>query len=180
MRYWIGPWLWHTTPRAAWYAPAAAVGMIDLRPLPAQAQAIAASGIGFFATDDAADLGLVGDYTLLGQGDLRSLTPIAKSRRALASALGLNGLAGATLIECLWDAMTVQADHTGASGVKPLMPTSSRVLELHLGGHSLVMAKVLDLAMPEAENVKALMQEDFRALQLAAAAGLVAEDVPQK
>lgn len=175
MRYWTGPYMWDVLPYPHWRSPIGCVGSIDLRPLSAQAQAVVASGVGFFATDDLTDLGLLGPYTLLGQGDVRSLTPAAKDRSNFAAALGLATVNGTTLVECLWDVLTVQARPIGDTGPKPIIPTTARKLELYLGGHSLVMSKPFDLAMPEATNVKLCLQEDYRVVQDETAKGLTSD-----
>lgn len=165
MRYYLGPWVKELLPSIHWRAPTGVVGSIDLRSIPAHSTA----GIGFFTTPDAITLDI--DYLDIGQGDLRLLTVPVFQRIAIATALGLVSVTGPTLMDCLWDILTLRADPTGATRVRPLMPTIQGNLEIHLGGHSQVASRGFNLGMPEAANVIAVIQEDYRRIRAEALNG---------
>jgi hypothetical protein len=169
MRYYLGPWVQGITPFLHWRAPVGAVGCIDLRSLPAHST----PGVGFFATPDAVTLGV--EYIEIGQGDLRSIVVSALQRSAIAGRFGLGTVSGTTLADCLLDLLTLRADPTGVNRCKPLMPTIQGNLEIHLGGHSLVTNRKFDLGIPEAVNVIAVIQEDYRTLRAAALRGETAD-----
>ena len=145
MRYYLGPWELDSglqppeLPAPFWRPPLGVVGAIDLRSLPAHNS----PGVGFFTTPDSVRLG--NDYRPIGQGDLRSLTITTALRRAIENQMGIQ-VDGVSLMNCLWDILTLKSDPTGQTRWKPLMPTLAGKLEIHLGGHSLLARKDFDLA----------------------------------
>ena len=165
MRYYLGPWVKNPAPEAYWHAPSGVVGAIDLRSIPAQNTA----GVGFFTTPDAVTLSNQYVQIALGSIDTFSITPAG--RTVIANALGLASVSGVTLLDCLKDILTLRADPTGINRWKPLMPTIAGNLEIYLGGHSMIWSQEFDLAMPEAANVIAVLQEDYRAMLGDALAG---------
>jgi len=167
MRYYLGPWVLDPgTPfMPFWRPPAGVVGSIDLRSIPGHAT----PGVGIFVTPDS--LSLDSSYRLFGQGDLRDIIPPESDRSIFASMLQIGTVEGQTLLDWLWTAITTQADPRGLTAVKPLIPTSQGNLEIHLGGHSRVASKTFTLAMPEAANVIAVIQEDYRAVRQATVEG---------
>jgi hypothetical protein len=168
MRYYVGPWVLDSQipPRPSfWRAPIGAVGSIDLRSIPAHDTA----GIGFFTTPDAVVLGI--EYTEIAQGAIDTFVVDPVRRNALANALNIASVSGTTLLDCLRDILTLRADATGVARWKPLMPTAAGNLEIHLGGHSLIWQEQFNLASPEAANVIAVVQNDYRRIHAAVLRG---------
>ena len=133
----------------AYTPPSGTVGLIDLR--------AALGGFGFFTTPDGVILG--GDYTAFGKGHLSELS---ESKVMWSSMLNIPSLEGTTLLDWLWNTLTIHADPTRTTHPASLMPTSRNVLNLHLGGHSLVRSKPFNPSMPEAAPVIERKQEQYR------------------
>jgi hypothetical protein len=167
VRYYLGPWQFVTTQlgEQCWDAPAGAIAGIDLRSLPT----IGSEGVSLFWTPDAVTLD--SSYRLLGQGHISNVVPNGATRNAFASALGIGSLDGTTLLELLWDVLTLKADSTGMSAPKPLMPMMNGNLELHLSGHSAVMVKPFDLESPVGAKVLDVLRNDYREYRNAARDG---------
>jgi len=154
MFYYLGPWeLSDDAEGKRWHPPEGTLGLVDLRPLaPTEC-------FGFFATEK--ELG--SDYLFLGS----QLDEPVKEDLAgkWASALGISRLEGATVLDCLWEILTVRADPEGGVRAKPILPTHLGMLELHLGGDSLVRSRrfqgVSDPAWP---NIQAVLQADYRVI----------------
>lgn len=165
MRYWLGPLVPDEDTQPYLRAPDGSLGMIDMRSIPGHANQTSV----FLCTPDA--LTLPGEYTLLGQGDLRDLKPAGAMRSAFTTILGIPSVSGDSLVEWLYDALTLRADPTGDTAVMPLMPTAERVMEIHLGGHSQVFARKFRLDMAEAVPVIEVMRRQYRQLRQQARAG---------
>lgn len=147
--YCLGPWVWRPDSGGAWHAPDGTVGAVDLRSLPQQAATVAPQGLGFFATDRP----LGSDYAPFGS-QLDAALASAEAQR-WRSMLNLKPLGGSTLLDALWETLTVQSDPEGLAGPLPLDCTTQGALELHLGGHSLVRSRRLSTT-PNDEHWKRL------------------------
>lgn len=124
-------------------APNGSTCVLDLRSNTQAATQGQSAGYGFFAFTGA----VPGSAVTLGSGDCRDIQADASLRNAIKTALSLSGLpAGSTLIDCIADAMNSLGDPSGVNGPKPIMPGANGLLELHLGGHSPVWSRMLDVA----------------------------------
>ncbi len=158
--YYLGPWQWTTAPEGSqqWQAPPHTVGLVDLRPVAPNVQAV-----GFFSTDQPLN---DSDYESFGDQLDGNLTSAQKS--AWQSLLGLSDpLSSSTLLDVLWETLTTQADPDGNTRAKPLMPDSGGAFELHLGGHSLVKrlhvkGRDAHLRIPHWPQVQRVLQNDYR------------------
>ena len=170
--YYIGPWV-PPVPgdplRDAYRAPAGSVGMIDLRPTPST------DGYGFFATDaPLAD----SNYEPFGDASgtrLEALPMSVAQRNKWASMLGIQVTPDAgTLLDLLWNTLTIYSDPDGALRAKPIMPTTGGVLELRMGGHSLVRASRIPSDITSAPHwlqMQRVIHNDYRVVEARAAKG---------
>lgn len=102
------------------------VGSIDLRGT--------SGGYGFFATDQP----IVGLDTYSFGIDLQS-TMTTPQITIWENVIGIEITGGPyTLLDLLWNTLTIWSDETGSDRAKPLTPTHKGNIELHLGGHSLI------------------------------------------
>lgn len=136
--YYLGPWIWQESPEESfWRAPDGALGLVDLRPIAPTSES------GFFTT--AERLADETGYLYLGGGHLSTLAMspamIAEWRARLQIT---DTIQPCTLLDLLWDTLTIHSDPDGDGRALPLMPTHRGVLELHLGGHSLVKSAKWD------------------------------------
>lgn len=143
MKYYLGSFV----PDRAWSSPvydppAGTLGCVELA-------CDVREHFGFFALPDDAP---APDLTLVGDGHLASSQMTLKQRQAWTALTGKAPPAG-TLLDALWGTLTVQADPLRETGVRPIIPTTRGMLELHLAGHSLVRSKRFDLASLEAVPV---------------------------
>ncbi|KKL94303.1 hypothetical protein LCGC14_1866040 [marine sediment metagenome] len=68
-----------------------------------------------------------------------------------------------TVRDLPWDLLTKYSDPTGLTAAKPLMPTASLDLELHLGGFSLIRTEKFNInTHPHRDKVISLIQDDYR------------------
>jgi len=162
--YYLGPWVdaLAAGKGLGWAPPEGTVGLIDMRPLSPTITH------GFFATDRA----LGSDYTAFGDAagtDLRALTMSVAQRTLWASMLGITKTPRAgTLADLLWDTLTIYSDPDGAVRAKPIMPTSAGVLQLHLGGHSLLRGRRMPRDPTRAAHwpkMQRVLQEDYRRIR---------------
>lgn len=158
--YYLGPWVWDTSePEIPHYrAPTGTIGLVDLRPVSPVLT------MGFFATDRA----MGGDYIAFGDGVNRlediALTP--QQRSLWSSALGIGSISGNRLIDALWETLTLHGDPDGGAVCRPLMPTHKGILELHLGGHSLIRSEQFTgVGHPAWPKIQALVQRNYRAIR---------------
>ncbi len=132
--YYLGKWIWESGADGEfWRAPTGTVGLVDLRPLESVAEH------GFFATTER--LGDESGYLYLGSdldGERLSSAKVSdwRARLQIADKLEPN-----TVLGLLWDTLTIHSDPDGAVRARPLLPTHNGMLELHLGGHSLVKSE---------------------------------------
>lgn len=125
--------------------PTGAVAVLDFRPIGDQATQGQSAGYGLFAWPDGATP--PNDLISLGTGYAPTLQISSAARLELKTKLGLSALpSGATLADALADVLGPLSDPTGASGPKPVMPTSDGTLEIHLADHSRIWSRVLDIA----------------------------------
>jgi hypothetical protein len=176
MRYWLGPWTWSED---VWQPPAGCRGLIDLRPLPAQARAGGTPlGVGLFALDEAADPGPAHVSFGIDPGvPLTVFQRLAWEQRVLGAG---RTLAASNLREALWESLTNQADPTGQDRPMPLVPnTRRRAWELRLAGQ-LWKARAFDSAAPEAPALQTLLQNTYRRLREDTLGGIHPADYHRK
>ena len=157
--YYLGPWIAPDAEIDSWHAPEGTVGLIDLRPV------VPSTTHGFFATDVPLNNS---DYEPFGDAQgtrLEGLTMSPQQRSKWASMLGIaDTIQPGTLLDVLWDTLTIHSDPDGVSHAKPIMPTSQGVLELHLGGHSLVKSARMPknpLDTPHWAKMQRVLQNDY-------------------
>lgn len=187
--YCLAPWVWFTesgesSNTSHWAAPRQDIllGLVDLRPLPTQARSGGVpQGVGFFAYN--ADPGNIGQCF---SGNLDTSLSVG-AKIALRTLLNLPASLFSTSIrDILWELLTEFGDPTGVTRWKPLMPTSKGVLELHLGGHSIIksMNYRLPKRLAEYKNIDTLIlqtyQENYRAIRAEALAGQLPPDQHRK
>lgn len=142
-----------------WGLPPGTIGSVDLA-------AVGSQNYLFVASDAPFDLADV--VTTIGDGTrLDSYEPTQAERDAWGALLGVP-FNGTTLLDGLWNVLTVDADPDGLTRAKPIMPTRKGVLELHLGGHSLVRAEKLPedpTTHPAWPNIQRVLQNNYRAIR---------------
>lgn len=166
--YYLGPWLETVElggtrefggntvvmpDRTVYIPPEGTVGLVDLRP------PMGTGGYGFFATDRP----LGSNYQPFGDGvnRLEDVRLNAAQRAMWSSMLGISGLQGVTLMDALWETLTVLADPDGHVVARPIMPTHRGMLELHLAGHSLLRAQRLTRNHPAFATVCRALQGGY-------------------
>ena len=137
--------------------PPGTLGLVDLRTIEQQSSPGVSMGVGFFATQQ--DLSPA--YTLLGQGDCRELASTPMMRDIFAARVGYRPN-GQTLCDLLWDVLTQGSDPTGMSQPRPMMPMPGGMLELHLGGHSLVKSAPFRWGDAPTAKIQELLRLEFR------------------
>lgn len=158
--YYLGPWIWDDSdPEMPHYrAPTGTIGLVDLRPVAPTLT------MGFFATNVA----LGSDYTAFGDGvnRLEDIALAPQQRSLWSSALGIGAISGNRLIDALWETLTIHGDPDGGTVCRPLMPTHLGVLELHLGGHSLIRSdRFTGPQHPAWPKIQALVQRNYRGVR---------------
>lgn len=148
--YYLGPWVETEEDGVLVYnRPGGALGSVDLRG--------SSGGVGFFVTGaELADPA----YTLLGT----SLSdPV--DRGAWQDILPVTIEPG-SILDALWDTVTIHADPDGVVMCPPLRPRINGRIELHIGGHSLVRARRWQgEADPAWPKVRARLQSDYRKIR---------------
>ncbi|MGE0450589.1 MAG: hypothetical protein AB7Q29_13535 [Vicinamibacterales bacterium] len=163
-RYILAPFVWQESDGLAYWAqPPGSVACVDLRRASDQdADAVGQDrAYGFFALP--VDASVPSGAVDLGVGDCREIASDAMMRSAWASTTGYEP-AGDRLVDLLWDQLTNGADPLGADSCKPLVPTAAGLLELHLGGHSLVRSERFAWGGAYTNRLQALVQADVSAM----------------
>jgi hypothetical protein len=96
---------------------------------------------------------------------------IGADRSIFSSMLGIKDVRGDNIGEWLWELFTTQADPTGATAPKPLMPARGMKLDLILARHKRSID--FDLTKAEAVPVIELLKNEYRALYQAQRDGLI-------
>ena len=160
--YYIGPWVWRTDPEMGqyWDAPTGAIGRIDLRPYAACAQAGGShpQNYGFFATDKPLlDL----KYLLLATDIDAAIKP--DIIEGVATKLKTPALKAKTVRELLVELLTVAADPDQINRTSCLMPKQNGMMEIHLGGHSVVWQRPFEgKSDPAWPNIQQVVQATYR------------------
>ena len=150
-----------------WFVPHNSVGSIDLRPVPAMARGGLPQGYAFAVYDR-----LITDPAAIYLGNNLEGILTDAQRSLIKTALGLvTEVSSDRLLDLLWDLLTVHADAKGISFCKPLIPIVDRVLELRLGGYSLIRSEEFDLDHPHWPKVLETIQADYREIRGNALAG---------
>lgn len=122
----LAQWEWFTESdgNSYWRCPGGdCLGLVDLRSIPQMSKAGGVpEGYGFFVYDKPKT---IKNSILLGN-DLNAVYN------------------GKTILDFLWDKLTLEADPTGLTAMKPLMPNRNLDMELYLGGYSLVKSEKFD------------------------------------
>lgn len=160
-QYYLGPWVWDDSdPSEPFYrAPEGTIGLVDLR------GADRRNGLGFFATDR-----LVVDRNYIGFGDginrIEDVTLNVAQRSLWSSAIGIGPLTGNRLVDALWETLALHGDPDGGALCKPLIPTHKGILELHLGGHSLIRSeRFTGPQHPSWSRVQSVVQRNYRSIR---------------
>lgn len=150
--YYLGPWILTESDEGPCFSPPLrTVGLVDLRG--------SEGGVGFFATDaPIEDSG----YEFLGTSlDTENDGSLWRSLTGASVPDGAR-----SILDNLWLALTECADPDGAETAPPIMPTHKGLLELHLGGHSLVKSRRFqgesDPAWP---RIQARLQRNYREIR---------------
>jgi hypothetical protein len=155
VRYFVGPYvLDQSEGQDRWAMPAGCFGNIDLRPPSQKSQA----NYGLFWGAD--DTPTPGGCLFLGEGYVTSVA-LSPALQAAWNAL-IGSAAQATVMDTLWHLYTIAADPDGIAAVRPLTPTRAGNLEIVMTGHSVVRRKRFTFDIPEAQNVIANIQRDYR------------------
>lgn len=137
-------WIPPSENRPGYHArPSGVVGHVDLRSNTQAAVQGPSGGFAFCAFSTTPPAHAV----ILGTGDCREIQADATLRNKLKTTLSLPGNpAGATMVDCVADAMNSMGDPAGVSGPKPIMPDKNGSLVMHMGGHSPIWSARLDIA----------------------------------
>lgn len=159
MRFWVGPWVWESTIQPNhWAMPTGSLASLDLRSIPQCEARVTPQGSAVFVTANATTLGT--DYTNLGTDSNAILSNPQKA--AWRTRFGLpNPLAASTLVDMVWETLTIQADPTGVNRVLPLVPSIDRQFELWIAG-TRVKSKRFNLGDDEAIPVIELLKRMYR------------------
>ena len=159
-RYSLAPWVWNAGGNGLnyWRLPDSSVGGVDLRNLSSQAIAGgAAQGFCFTASMQPVNGNEIADCL-----DFRDEAATPTMQDGWQSSLGYRPQ-GAKLVDLLWDQLTNGADPSGQNGPLPLMPTIAGVLELRMGGHSVVKSeRFIWGAHPHTGRVRDVLRREFR------------------
>lgn len=132
--------------------PESTIGLVDLTP------PNSLENIGFFATTE--ELGE--DYFILLHGDIVKDNSTEGMKDLWEENTGYRPN-GDFLVELLWDYLTVGSDPSGVNNVMPLMPTHELLLELHLGGHSLIKSEKFNINLsPHKDKVIEVLKNNYR------------------
>lgn len=144
-----------SVPFRHWTPPDGAISALDISPVGTP------DGVGFFAFPS--PMANPTGYTAFGDGTkLDGYLMTGAERTAWRNVTGIAPPAG-TLLDALWDLVTVDADPHGTARAKPLIPTHAGDLELWLGGHSKVRSrKFTGETDPAWANVRGVIQRDYR------------------
>lgn len=143
--------------------PLGTVGCVDLSAVGAHDRVFVTSETEFIEGDV---LERIGDGTPLDE-----YSATARERIALAGLVDTAWQPGWKLVDWLWAALTMDADPTGTTRAKPIMPTHKRVLELHLKDRiapSLVRAQQLPrdpTQHPAWAPMQQVLQDDYLAIR---------------
>jgi len=163
-------WVWVTEPTGSfWQAPYPdkAIGLLDLRSRTKSAQKDGLAGWGLFVYN----VNMAGTPGLFCYGGDFTATLDGTDKGTIEILLGAT-LDSTNVRDILWERLTIKADPLGLTGPKPIMPGHDLVMELHLGGHSLVKSvKLVPGVSPEWANVQKVLQEDYRKIRLEALKG---------
>lgn len=71
-----------------------------------------------------------------------------------------------TLLDLLWNTLTIWSDPTRINRAKPITPTSKGMLDLHLGGHSLIKSRKFEgINDPIFSVIKDVFQDNYRKIR---------------
>lgn len=142
-----------------WGLPEGTIGSVDL-------SAVGSHNYVFVTSDKPFDPAVI--TQAIGDGTrLDTYIPTQVEKDAWASLLGVP-FNGTTLLDGLWNILTVDADPDGTTRAKPIMPTNKGVLELHLGGHSLIRSEKLPAdptTHPAWGNIQKVLQNSYQEIQ---------------
>jgi len=179
MQYYLARWEWADQGGFfAWQPPQNAIACLDFRSIPQMSLAGGSpEGFGFFA--------YLNPVVLPGSIDLgNNLNGIINNAKKNALKTSLSLLSNITvnsLLEILFELLTIHSDPTGLVRWKPLMPTRANNLEIHLQGHSKIISKKLIPGFSsEWNNVKAVLQEDYRKIRQQGLDGFHDKDLHRK
>lgn len=155
--YYLGPWVEGANDRGetAWGLPEHTVGAVILSPVGT------ISPYGFIATDTPLD-----DPAYMPFGETLGATMDVQQVSAWSAYTGVPVPEGSyTLLDLLWNTLTVWADPEGISTAAPLLPNQAGELQLWLQGHSLVRAESATTAHPAWPKIRDRVRASYRSMR---------------
>ena len=159
----LAQWEWFGDPDdfIYWRSPGGdCLGSLDLRSIPQLAKAGGTpEGWGLFVYDSPRSI-----IDSIYLGELLDQPLKNSEKNTIKSMFNLPERPTSTTVRDLpWDLLTKYSDPTGLTAAKPLMPTASLDLELHLGGFSLIRTEKFNInTHPHRDKVISLIQDDYR------------------
>ena len=140
------------------FLPPEVIGSVDLRTLPDQVYKnnSVSDGYAFFVTETE-----IPNHVFLGN-KLEEVLP-QETIDTWNTLLKINSTA-TSLVDLLWDTLTIFSDPTGKNAPMSLMPSGGE-LELFLGGHSRIKSKTFSTSLPEWTKIKEQKQLGYTKLR---------------
>lgn len=158
---WIaGPLQWRDAPGPSWNPPPG-YALLDLRSLPDHAEGTSGRAV-FFGIGPTP-----GDCDLIGSGSWTDLKPTGRVRDAIPRRPGFTPT-GDTLRDQLLSILTDGADPAGLDGARPIVPTTSRLVELHAGER---LARPFVWGTGHTSHLRDMLRAEFAAVFDAAVKG---------
>jgi len=162
MRYYSGPWQWHTIDGESFYGPpVGAVGAIDLGTLPE----MGVGGVprkGCLCWTNGAVLG--SDYDLLGTGHVSEIARSGKIASVFEKTVGAVPN-GDHLHAMIMDCLIGKADPDGNESPMPIMPGIDGWMDLHMQGHGRVKGERFEWGRsPHTTKIRRMLRREFAGL----------------
>lgn len=144
--------------------PVGAIGSVDLAP-------VGASNWVFVTSDAPFDSAV---EWRVGNGDRLEDYDLAGAELDGWNTLLGTSIAPCKLIDALWQTLTTQSDPDGELRAKPIMPTHRGMLNLYLGGHSLIRGERMPkdpTKTPHWAAIQRVVQNDYKAVYESARGG---------
>lgn len=169
MEYYLAPWEWYDGPDDVphFRSPFKNTrGLIDLRSLSDQEVPTHDAGFGLFVATE--------KQTVPGSIYLGDNLAALVDKRQLKSVMGLGeNIVASELGPVIWELVTVLADPVGTVRVRPLTPTHTGIMELHLAEDVVVRKRILETD-PEWPNIRLRIQDNYKKIK----AGVDAKHYP--
>lgn len=162
MHYDFIPWEWRTDETiVGWERPhPEIVGSIDMRSVPDMSRRGGTpQGFMFAASTD--PLPGISTFSI---GSRLDQTLNSSQKQSIEAMFGLPTAslrASKTILNLIWDLLTIYGDPTGASRWKALMPTRKGNQEIYLGGHSIIYQEKFEWNGYAGDSVRGVLRHDF-------------------